>query len=232
MKRILLLVLSALLLLSAAACGKKADESASEETPEEITTELPAEDREEGTETAEESAEDTGKEGAESASKQGKNTAPTAPPASETVQKAKNAPAGENRFTFSGISLILPDGFEVSNEANAVMAYAKEGPDVGDVVNFIRGEAIDASAYSKELLDATLSQSVPGYGGMKRYETGQAAGADKVLMGYDVDRGGTVFHITQVMLFFADRSLALTYTDVSGKYAKDFEKSIESIRAE
>ena len=215
MKKSLSLILVLLIALSFASCGKKQPAEDAAQKASQTVTEAPQKE-----------------DGSQAEAGQATQSQATMPPESETVQKVENAPAGENRFTFSGISLILPQNFAISNEADAVMAYAPDGPAVGDVINFIRGEAVDPSAYTKDILDATFKENVPGYTGMKRYETGTAAGAQSIVMGYDVERDGTPFHITQVMLFFSDRSLALTYTDASGKYAKDFEESIKSIKAE
>ena len=209
MKKTLSLLLVTVLLCSFAACGKGgADPSQEEQT---AVSEAPQE------------AEGQGAAG---------ETAATMPPESETVKKAENAPEGENRFTFSGISMILPEGFEVSNAPDAVMAYAKDGPERGDVINFVRGDAIDASIYTKELMDESLKQNLSGYTGMKRYESGTVGDTDSILMGYDIATDGITFHITQVLLFYPDRSLSLTFNDVSGKYAQDFEKSIKSIKKE
>lgn len=142
---------------------------------------------------------------------------------------ATEVPMGEN-FEFEGISVTLPVGFHMDDTQSITMAVSDNYPTETDNITFNKTNADNIDAYDAGAIDVAYTSAIEGYGGITDFEKTQIAGTDAIVMKFLANVTNVDMHITQALLFYEDRTVVVTFTDITGNYTDAFAKSLESIQ--
>lgn len=136
----------------------------------------------------------------------------------------------ENRYVFRGVSLVLPGNYVVEETSYGTIAYAVEEKDRSDNIHFSVSEADSVSGYTRESIEKVYDGIADGYEGIEYYEQKEIDGVDVLVYRYHLKAERLRVEQTQVIVFFPDRSVVLTFTGATGAYSSAFERAVQSIR--
>lgn len=220
MKKIFIILLAAVLVLSVAACtNTPADTETTTEntinTTEEITT---TEETTEEITTAEETTEEITEQETTEEVTTGEETT--------TAETEEN----DGKYVFEGVSIVLPEGFTVVSSGMTLAVYS-DYPEHSDNISFASVASDEFSNYTKETLESTytaLFGSIENFA----YEAKNEDGYNLVTVTFDVTYNGVPMHEKSCSYFFSGKSVTISFTSVSGEFDEAFEQSLQSIQIE
>ena len=141
---------------------------------------------------------------------------------------AQNEEDDADRFYFGGISMILPEGFSVTEAAGMKMAIYKDYPVHSDNITFSEGDG-NISAYSEEALKQEIGSVL---GELKDFKSEQkkVGDCDLVIASFGVEYLGVEMKETIYAYFIGAGSVAITFVSVSGEFDTAFEQTAASIK--
>lgn len=220
MKKIFIILLAAVLVLSVAACtNTPADTETTTEnttnTTEEITT---TEETTEEITTAEETTEEITEQETTEEVTTGEETT--------TAETEEN----DGKYVFEGVSIVLPEGFTVVSSGMTLAVYS-DYPEHSDNISFVSVASDEFSNYTKETLESTYTAL---FGSIENftYEAKNEDGYDLVTVTFDVTYNGVPMHEKSCSYFFSGKSVTISFTSVSGEFDEAFEQSLQSIQIE
>lgn len=220
MKKIFIILLAAVLVLSVAACtNTPADTETTTEnttnTTEEITT---TEETTEEITTAEETTEEITEQETTEEVTTGEETT--------TAETEEN----DGKYVFEGVSIVLPEGFTVVSSGMTLAVYS-DYPEHSDNISFVSVASDEFSNYTKETLESTYTTL---FGSIENftYEAKNEDGYDLVTVTFDVTYNGVPMHEKSCSYFFSGKSVTISFTSVSGEFDEAFEQSLQSIQIE
>lgn len=148
---------------------------------------------------------------------------------SSEVSESSESESEDGAYEYGGISLVLPENFTIDESTDSLaIAYPPTYPDETDNINFTKtNESI--SVYSKENIDKTMKTIFDDYEGCKNYKTYKIDGCDAVTYDHTINVGGAEVKQRQVAVF-ADNTVIVTFTDMTGNYTDVFQEVIDSIK--
>ena len=220
MKKIFIILLATVLVLSVAACtNTPADTETTTEnttnTTEEITT---TEETTEEITTAEETTEEITEQETTEEVTTGEETT--------TAETEEN----DGKYVFEGVSIVLPEGFTVVSSGMTLAVYS-DYPEHSDNISFVSVASDEFSNYTKEALESTYTAL---FGSIENftYEAKNEDGYDLVTVTFDVTYNGVPMHEKSCSYFFSGKSVTISFTSVSGEFDEAFEQSLQSIQIE
>ena len=220
MKKIFIILLAAVLVLSVAACtNTPADTETTTEnttnTTEEITT---IEETTEEITTAEETTEEITEQETTEEVTTGEETT--------TAETEEN----DGKYVFEGVSIVLPEGFTVVSSGMTLAVYS-DYPEHSDNISFVSVASDEFSNYTKETLESTYTAL---FGSIENftYEAKNEDGYNLVTVTFDVTYNGVPMHEKSCSYFFSGKSVTISFTSVSGEFDEAFEQSLQSIQIE
>lgn len=150
------------------------------------------------------------------------------------VKNTHTPEEGYETFEFDGITIDLPENFEVTESNGLKMVYTDKYPEVTDNINFIStsGKATLANC-SKELLESSYKNAFEGTGAqfeITGYRTFDIDGKDAVECKISVTLNGVSMVQTQYIILLDKSFVTVTFTDVSKRYTAEFNKIAASIK--
>ena len=136
----------------------------------------------------------------------------------------------EETYEFEGISIELPATFHMDDSQGVTIAVPSNYPTETDNITFTKTNADNIDAYDVGAIDVAYTSAIEGYNGITDFEKREIAGTDAIYLTFLANVTNIDMHITQVLLFFEDRTIAVTFTDVTGNYTDAFTRSLESIK--
>lgn len=234
MKKLFTVVLAALVLTCAAACGSTTSYSDGEEVsargPVAVDTseldsveDIISEDDSSEAESEEESEDDSEEE-------------------SEAESKAESEAEIDtsemsNPFVFEKMAIDLPSDFnvdEATEEDSIKIVYSDNAADTGDNYTFTSaGSSDDISIYTQEAIEETYISMFEGFDGIDTYTTLTCDGYDALSISYDINYADVDMHQNQLYLFTDDDTYIITFTtvadDSADKKDEQFNESVKTI---
>lgn len=131
-------------------------------------------------------------------------------------------------YVFGNISIVLPDGFSITEISGTKTAVYSDYPTHTDNITF--AEATNSiSDYSEEALKQEFTSSFGEYKNFK-YDKKQYDGYDLVTVSLDITYSGINMHVSGYTYFIDGKSVAVTFTSVSGEFDAAFETAASGIR--
>lgn len=155
-------------------------------------------------------------------------------PAESSVPAESSAPAetsapAENLYTYDHLTMVLPEGFTLSEVSGNPVALCPGYPTRTDNIAFSKSVADNIGNYTKDLLDNLYSQTFTGFGGSTRFEKTVIGGKDAILYALTLTQNGVAMNMLQVMIFGSTYTNCITFTSVSGDFDSAFEAMIGTI---
>ena len=147
--------------------------------------------------------------------------------------KPAEAPGTEdlsNRFVYDGVSVELPEGFEVKETSGVTMATYKDYPLHADNITFVKSND-KISDYTENAL-RTQFENLFGKIGNYSYEKINVGGYEVVVTKLDFEYLGVAMHEAIYTCFINSTSVTVTYASVSGDFDHAFDLSAASLRIE
>lgn len=159
------------------------------------------------------------------------NTAESTNDADDDEQNNTDSTTKTNKeaYEFGGISIVLPKNFKIEeNNEDSIVAYPKTYPNETDSISLNKSkESIDS--YSEENVNKNMKTLNTEYEGCKNYKKFTVDGCDAVRYDHTITVGGITVEQEQVAVF-ADETVVVTFTNVSGNYLDDGLDSLDSIK--
>ena len=188
------------------------DETSSEESKEESETES-----EEVSEVSESESDDESKAESDAESE------------NEEVSETHTYEVEEGAFLYSNVSIVLPENFTVEESTSSLsVAYPDTYPEETDNINFTKTNESSA-VYTEDNINKTMKTLFEGYQGCRDYKKYTIDGCEAVSYNHTITVSGIDVDQTQVVVF-ADDTVIITFTGISGKYNEAFQKAIDSIK--
>lgn len=149
-------------------------------------------------------------------------------PADDTSDSGTDTTA-DNLYTYDHITVALPEGFTLNENAGTPLALCPDYPSRTDNIAFSKGGADNIANYTRELLDSIYSQTFAGFGESTVFEKTVIDGKDAIKYGCTFTQNNVAMTLIQIMIFGSTYSDVLTFTSVSGYYDAAFEAVIASI---
>lgn len=159
----------------------------------------------------------------------------------ESVSSGKNAAADDSvtktTCEFSNVVMDIPKGFIGLNDSETFTSYVTENyPEELDSISLSKSaETIDD--YSEDNLNQLMEQlneragrSIYSDAGCIDYRQYTVDGHDAVSYKSEITADNTLSMQTQVVVFFEDGAVIISFSSISGDYDDDFEKTVESIK--
>ena len=152
----------------------------------------------------------------------------TTAPETTVAPEATSAPA-ENLYTYDHLTMVLPEGFTLSEVSGNPIALCPGYPTRTDNIAFSKSVADNIGNYTKDLLDSIYSQTFAGFGGSDIFEKTVIGGKDALKYRVVLTQTGITMNILQVMIFGSTYTDCITFTSVSGDFDSAFEAMIGTI---
>ena len=136
--------------------------------------------------------------------------------------------SASDKYEYQGVLLSLPEGFTVDDSSSNLVACPPEYPEKTDNIVFAYSGADAADSYTQEILDAYYSTLMDDFQS-KSFQKTTIGGKDVIKYSYDMSMNGVAMEQTQVMVFFSDKTVIISFTSVSGDYDSAFSDAINSI---
>lgn len=136
----------------------------------------------------------------------------------------------ENKYTFAGISMILPEGFAPAEIEGANLVVYEDYPAHADNISFISGKddgLVDADSI-KNMLEQSLGTELENF----EYETFEKDGYKLVTAKFNVEFNGVAMHQKLCLFLFDGKAVNVTFTSVSGEFDEAFEQALQSVQIE
>lgn len=233
MKKILAMVAILSTLCCFTACGtasksvtrdeRDADSSVSEVvSSEDETSSEESEEAESEAESEEES--DVSEEESEEENTENKESAESKDEESSAASESE-----DGAFLYSNVSIVLPENFTVDDSTSMLaIAYPDTYPDETDNINFTKTNESSA-VYTEDNINKTMKTLFEDYEGCQNYKKYTIDGCDAVTYNHTITVSGVDVDQTQVVVF-ADDTVIMTFTSITGKYDEAFQKAIDSIK--
>lgn len=234
MKKVFTVVLAALVLTCAAACGNITRYFGTEGVSERdsVTSEVSELDSEEFHTSVAESSEDESEEESEAESEEESKAE------SKTDSEAElDTSKMSNPFVFEKMAIDLPSDFnvdEATEEDSIKIVYSDNAADTGDNYTFTSaGSSDDISIYTQEAIEETYISMFEGFDGIDTYTTLTCDGYDALSISYDINYADVDMHQNQLYLFTDDDTYIITFTtvadDSADKKDEQFNESVKTI---
>ena len=135
-----------------------------------------------------------------------------------------------NRFVYEGVSVELPEGFEVKETSGVTTATYKDYPLHADNITFVKSDD-KISEYSESALRAEFEKLFGNIGNYS-YEKINIGGYEVVVTKLDFEYLGVSMHESIYTCFLNSTSITVTYASVSGDFDHAFDLSAASLRIE
>ncbi len=152
----------------------------------------------------------------------------------ESANEAKENTASTSKnkkgaYEFGGISIVIPKNFKIEEKnEDTIVAYPKTFPNETDSLSLNKSkESIDS--YSEENVNKNMKTLNTDYEGCKNYKKFTIDGCDAVRYDHTITVGGITVEQEQVAVF-ADETVVVTFTNVSGNYLDYGLDSLDSIK--
>ena len=147
----------------------------------------------------------------------------------EENSESSKAESEDGAFVYEGVSIVLPENFTVQDSsASIVIAYPDTYPQETDNVNFTKTNE-SVAVYSKENINKTMKTLFDGYKGCENYKQYKIDGYDAVSYNHTINVSDVDVEQTQLVVF-ADSTVIITFTSISGNYDDAFQKAIDSVK--
>lgn len=238
MKKVLALISILSMLCCFTACGTSSVPTRASNDDESVVSDIVSEEEEEVSENEEESeaeSETESEEESEAESEVSESEAESeAESESEESSEASSEEESENEdedgaFEYGGISIVLPEGFTVDDSTDTLaIAYPETYPEETDNINFTKtNESINL--YSEANINKTMKTLFEDYSGCKNYKQFKIDGCDAVTYDHTITVSGAEVSQRQVAVF-ADNTVIITFTSITGNYDDAYQKAIDSIK--
>ena len=145
---------------------------------------------------------------------------------SQTVEESEET---AKPFTFGGLTMVLPDGFYMTETAiGQLVAVPEDYPTHTDNIAFTESEG-SIDGYSEETLLAvyeSLFESVENYQFLRtdgdEYST--------VIIDMDYVYSGVPMHMRSCSYFFSGKVVVITFTSVSGAFDEEFAETQQTVQ--
>jgi len=132
-------------------------------------------------------------------------------------------------YTFSGVSLKLPDGFTVTNKEEGYSVAANK--ETGDYVAFVKAEADHPENYTEEAVKSIYIEKYgDAIGETLRFEKRKIDGFDAFVVSGRYSDGKKDNNFISVSIFMSDKTATITYNGLSGTFDDAFARSVDGIR--
>lgn len=230
MKKGFTVVLAALVLTCAAACGTTASYSGAEEVSARgpVSSEVSELDSEKFYTSIAESSEDESEAESEVESEA----------ESKTDSEAElDTSEMSNPLVFEKMAIDLPSDYnvdELSDESGVTVVYSENAIDTGDNYTFTSaGSSDDISIYTQEAIEETYTSLFDGFDKIDTYETLTCDGYDAISISYNINYADVDMHQNQLYLFTDDDTYIVTFTtavdDSTDKKIDQFNESVKTI---
>ncbi len=138
---------------------------------------------------------------------------------------------------FSNVVMDIPGGFVSQNDSETFTNYVTENyPEERDCISFSKSSETIAD-YSEDNLNKLMQQlneraerNIYSDEGCIDYKQYTIDGHNAVAYRSEITADDTFSMQTQVVVFFDDGAVIISFSSLSGEYDEAFEKSVESIR--
>ncbi|MBQ3692101.1 MAG: hypothetical protein II931_02115 [Clostridia bacterium] len=154
-----------------------------------------------------------------------------------TAVSADESPAESKVCEFANVVFDIPGGFVGQNDSETFKNYVTENyPEVPDSISLSRSaETLDD--YSEDNLNMLMQQlneraerNIYGDEGCIDYRQYTIDGHDAVSYKSEITADDTLSVQTQVVVFFDDGAVIISFSSISGEYDEEFAKSVDSIK--
>ena len=198
------------------------DETSSEESEE-------AESEAESEEESDVSEEESDSEVESLTESEEENTENTESAESKDEESSAASESEDGAFLYSNVSIVLPENFTVDDSTSMLaIAYPDTYPDETDNINFTKTNESSA-VYTEDNINKTMKTLFEDYEGCQNYKKYTIDGCDAVTYNHTITVSGVDVDQTQVVVF-ADDTVIMTFTSITGKYDEAFQKAIDSIK--
>lgn len=153
----------------------------------------------------------------------------TPTPTAKPTPTATPEPSG-NKFTYRGITLVLPKGYATSENSGIVIVYTDKYPTDTDNITLTFSGKDSINNQQKSVYEAYYSQILESFSGLSIFEKTKTNGIDTLIMKYTSTTSGITMTQTQYVYFLDNETIVITLTDVTGKHNQEFAQIINNIQ--
>ncbi len=131
-------------------------------------------------------------------------------------------------FTFGGLSMVLPDGFIVTESTKGMpMALCSDYPTHTDNIAFTESEGL-IDYYTEEMLKSSYESA---FGSVENFVCMRTDGTDygSVITDMDVVYSDVPMHIRACSYFFSGKVVTITFTSVTGDFDEAFAEMQQTV---
>ena len=142
-------------------------------------------------------------------------------------------PEGWKEYTILNGSFYLPEEFYETEAQGVRMLVPEHYPDPSDNVSVVGGDGNDSlftEEKMKERIEKSYQEQVGGTVSDFTFLKDTVDGTRRVVARFSVRIGDVDMKQITCSLFSDNKYVSVTFTDVSGTYTEDFEKSLETVR--
>ena len=133
-------------------------------------------------------------------------------------------------YDFEGVKIPLPKGFSVERSAGVYIAYGPDYPDNTDNITFVKTIADDINNYTEEALKESYASVNIKVDSFDKFERWNIDGNPALYIEFGYTYAGIKMKLKQLNIFLEDRTVTISYTDISGEYTSAFDESIKGIQ--
>ena len=132
-------------------------------------------------------------------------------------------------FTFGGLSMVLPEGFVVTESTKGMpMALCEDYPTHTDNISFTESEGL-VDYYTEEILKSSYETA---FGSVENFVYVRTDGTDydTTITDMDIVYSGTPMHMRCCSYFFSGKVIMITFTSVSGDFDDAFAEMQQTVK--
>ena len=137
----------------------------------------------------------------------------------------------KGRTYYKGVSVITPQGFEEEESGSMLILTCREEGRSSDNFNFTSSGPDSIDNYNEESIFRILS-TVQSIDSLETFERKTVDGYRVLVYSYIIRTEGFDMRQTQCLVFRESDTVAITFTDVTGKYTAVFASALGSLRVE